>query len=332
MAEGIDIIVQVLEEIKKMRGDFNESQKQTRDLIEEKYEDNNRQNKQINEKIEKLEKKINTLEKESKKRNIVVYGIKEGQDETYEDLREIVRWFLNDKMQMGIGRNEVDNFFRLGKRTEAGRDRPILIKFVTNCRKREVVNKKGILKRSKIFIENDLCEKEEIEKKNLVKKMKELRASGHHVIIRGKSLIVNGERRKEMAETQEDTDMECEYLTDQSEKKRQRSPEVIRDEMEIGNPVKPKKKIKKTTATYIRRRVDNLEQTRIDTMFQTDSTQTKKTTTNQNNELEEEKNTHTDENEKDERKERENNGKELQKNDNHTNNRQQQEKNAPSKE
>lgn len=128
-------LVVIMEELRKMRSDFNEEQQQTRKLVEDKFKDEQAEKQKIIEKVEEQGKKITSLEKETKRKNIVIYGIEESKNENYQELSEKNKVVNERKNKVGLGINEVDDFFRLGKKNEQKRNRPILVKLVTNWRK-----------------------------------------------------------------------------------------------------------------------------------------------------------------------------------------------------
>ncbi|KAI5728665.1 hypothetical protein M8J77_019255 [Diaphorina citri] len=186
----------ILEELKKIREDFNVEQQETRKLIEERFSTEQAEKIKINEKLDKQDSRINKLEKEARKRNVIIYGMNEGPHESFMDLKSKINWILNVKMELGIRGEEIDEFFRLGKKNEEKRNRPIIVKMISSWRKSEIMMSKRKLIGTKIFIENDLSEEEILEKRNMIAEMKNLKAKGHEAYIKGKSLVVNMDKYK----------------------------------------------------------------------------------------------------------------------------------------
>uniref|UniRef100_A0A8D9ABC9 Uncharacterized protein n=1 Tax=Cacopsylla melanoneura TaxID=428564 RepID=A0A8D9ABC9_9HEMI len=184
-------IMEIVEEMKKLRTDFNAEQQETRKLIEEKFSKDQEEKAEINGKIEKQDGRIYKLENGTRKRNVIVYGLTEETHENFNDLKQKIDWLFNTKMEMGIKREEIDEFFRLGKKNDSKRNRPIIVKMISSWRKTEIMMNKRKLKGTMIFIENDMNEEEMKEKRNMVTEMKDLKSKGHDAYIRGKSLIVN---------------------------------------------------------------------------------------------------------------------------------------------
>lgn len=180
----------VIEELRKLREDFNAEQQVTRKLIEEKFSTDTAEKAIINENIAKNEGRIRKLENVNRKRNVIIYGIREDVDESFQDLKNKIFWLFNTKMGLEIKREEIDEFFRLGKKNAERRNRPIIVKMTSSWRKTEIMTNKRKLKGSKIYIENDMSEEEIIEKKNMIAEMKEMKSKGHEAYIKGKLLIV----------------------------------------------------------------------------------------------------------------------------------------------
>ncbi|KAL1447246.1 hypothetical protein WDU94_005437 [Cyamophila willieti] len=209
-----DKIDAVLSEIQKIRTEFHSDQQETRKLIEDKLVQDEIENEKINRKLETHDSKISHFEKEARKRNIVIYGMKEEDGEKFADLKEKVRHIFNTIMKLDVKREEIDDFFRLGKKTGSDRTRPILVKLVSNWRKMEIMRNKNQLKGTKIFIENDLSEEESTEKKKMVQTMKDLKSKGHQVYIKGKVLIVDGKQ----IDTEDFSDEDMEVVDDEASK------------------------------------------------------------------------------------------------------------------
>ncbi|XP_026681000.1 uncharacterized protein LOC113468366 isoform X2 [Diaphorina citri] len=187
---------QILQELKKIREDFNVEQQETRKLIEERFSTEQAEKIKINEKLDKQDSRINKLEKEARKRNVIIYGMNEGPHESFMDLKSKINWIFNVKMELNIRGEEIDEFFRLGKKNEEKRNKPIIVKMISSWRKSEIMMSKRKLIGTKIFIENDLSEEEILEKRNMIAEMKNLKAKGHEAYIKGKSLVVNTDKHK----------------------------------------------------------------------------------------------------------------------------------------
>lgn len=140
-------------------------------------------------KLEQHDIKHQRHDRELRKNNVVMFGIKEPVNENREQLKETIQSVLKDKMKVIIALTEINDFLRMGRR-EPKKNRPILVKFVTYWKKMEVMAQRSNLKGTDIFIENDLCKEDEDKKKALISIMKDLRQKGEHAVLRGEMLYV----------------------------------------------------------------------------------------------------------------------------------------------
>lgn len=174
-------------------------------------------------KVETLESKVQFLEKELRKNNLVLHGIQEN-EVNQQDLMEIVLKVLNDlseKTNMEVwDRWEINMVRRLGKKGD-GRTRPILISLTLNWRKFE------ILKNNKSFPENtyateDMPKEVLIKRKELKKTVEEEKAKGNLAYIRYDKIVIKeikpGEtkNRKEMIHAEKRREEKRKRMTSKS--------------------------------------------------------------------------------------------------------------------
>lgn len=147
---------------------------------------------QIVKRILQQELKITFHNNEVKRRNVVVYGVSEELEESWEQILTKVISILNMVMKMNIERNEIDYCCRLGKRNHKFPGRPVLIKFTTEWRKIDMLRRRNSLKGRKLFVDEDHTKEIMEKRKQLIPKMMELRKEGKFVILRRDKIIVNG--------------------------------------------------------------------------------------------------------------------------------------------
>lgn len=157
---------------------------------EEKIENQEKKIKRLEEKVDQQEGKIEKLEREIKRRNLVIYGIPEQEDENlHEEIKNLM-----EKININIDyKNETENIRRIGINREKN-NRPILIKFLNENKKYEVIKNAYKLKNTNYGISNDLTKKEMKEKQILLKYLKKAREDGYKASLKGKKLIINGEQ------------------------------------------------------------------------------------------------------------------------------------------
>lgn len=226
------MLKEIMNEIKAGRAETQNEVKSCKEAIEKML--------QITARVEAQERKFNYLEKERKKKNIIIHGLEEGDNETFHQLRQKVEWLLNQTMKTNIEMYEIDNFYRIGRK-EIGKNRPIVIKFVTYWRKTETLRNTKYLKGYKISVQQDYTKEELEERTKLVKLMKEEIKEGKHAFIKGNKLIIE-EKRNNEDQVSNDERIDTEYLTGKNEnQKRLISPDDSLTETE-GN----QKDLKKT--------------------------------------------------------------------------------------
>ncbi|CAH2108216.1 unnamed protein product [Euphydryas editha] len=99
-------------------------------IIEHKYD-------QLNEQIQNQEKILDSMERHNRKKNLVFFGIEEG-EKSYQELENKIFKFLNE-VNIPCERNEIEAVKRLGRNKE--KPRPITVTFTT-------IGKKNIITKS----------------------------------------------------------------------------------------------------------------------------------------------------------------------------------------
>lgn len=179
-----------------------EMEKQTDTIFEkmnEKLEPLIEDNKIMKNKIEMLEKKIDYLEKEKKKNNILLFGLEEKESSSLELLQEIKKKIKSD-LNITLDANDVSKVYRIGLRN-ADKIRPALIGFTNSWKKTEILKMRKSLK--DVYVTEDFP-REILEKRRELKpKLIEERAKGNIAYIKYDKLVVkegnsnpNNEKRK----------------------------------------------------------------------------------------------------------------------------------------
>ena len=157
--------------------------------IREEIQNNKDTNSKIIKCIENQEIRLDNLEKDVKRRNVIIYGVSDDKHERYEAREEKVIEILR-----GIGSSvtieNVDSTNRLGIFKD-NNNRPILVRFITERAKKMVLSKAKNLKGKDIWINEDYTTKIQHERKLLVPKLKEMREKGYKAYIKYNQLIVD---------------------------------------------------------------------------------------------------------------------------------------------
>ncbi|CAB3226940.1 unnamed protein product [Arctia plantaginis] len=127
--------------------------------IDDKIQPLLEENKHLKSEVQTLNRKVKYLEEMNKKNNIILHGVKETEN-NYAELFNIITDILQ-KMNVKIERYEINKYYRLGKKQDESKIRPILISFTSYQRKAEIM--KNIAKMPpKIFLTEDFS-KEKLE-------------------------------------------------------------------------------------------------------------------------------------------------------------------------
>jgi len=165
-----------------------------------------------------LKRRLYSVEKVIKRKNLLIYGLPEADNE---NTVEIVVDVVKNKLDINLKSTEIANCFRLGKKIDK-KHRPILLVLISNLKRSELLTNKGKLKGTNIFINEDLTQEDSNRRRTLVNKLKEARAHNRNATLKGNRLMVDG-----VSYTAEDFDI-CTDITDKDqEEKSQISPSSV---------------------------------------------------------------------------------------------------------
>lgn len=140
-------------------------------------------------------KQLYSLEREKRRKNLVIFNMQEDEGEKITDVEHKVCDLIVNQLMLtdfSLSR-DVDYCRRLGKVDEKRKIRPILLALVTERKKYEILRNCNKLKISKISIRDDIPEELRPVRKELVSQMKKLRAEGKVVTLVYDKLVVRDE-------------------------------------------------------------------------------------------------------------------------------------------
>ncbi|CAH0551112.1 unnamed protein product [Brassicogethes aeneus] len=130
-----------------------------------------------------LKNKIEALEKKQKSNNIVIFGIK---NENNDNIVEQTISSLNKLLQVEINKSDVNNVYQLGKKG------PILVEFLSYLKKREILLNTQKLKGTNVYINHDQTLKERSDGKILRENLNVAKANPENeCYIKNNKLIIN---------------------------------------------------------------------------------------------------------------------------------------------
>lgn len=155
--------------------------------INEKFQNLQIKYDKLEEKVEVQESRIDAIEKEIRKRNLVFFGVEENES-NYWDLEKTVLTVINEKMKVKCSNQEITSVWRKGKKGE--RTRPVIVSFNTLSKKIEVIKKKKLLEGSDIYMKEDFPLKVIQKRKELQGELKHLRDQGKVAFLKYDKIII----------------------------------------------------------------------------------------------------------------------------------------------
>lgn len=143
-----------------------------------------------------LDGKVDYLEAQSKRNNLIIDGIPETKRESWQDTENKVRQVLSEKLGINMDAVEVERAHRMGETTVGGRHRSIIVKFFRWKDKEDVMARANKLRGSNIYLNEDYSEAVRLRRKELIPIMKAERAKGNIAYIRYNKLIVHPPNQK----------------------------------------------------------------------------------------------------------------------------------------
>ncbi|XP_063531451.1 uncharacterized protein LOC134742332 [Cydia strobilella] len=185
--------------INKMKEEYKDqmkaqTEKLTTDLastIDDKLKPLFEENKVLKDKVETLNNKVRSLEKETRRNNIILHGIDETEENNNELQKLVIEAFSTVSTAAGsepFDKWELSDVYRLGRKQEKKR-RPILVKLTLAWRRTELLknNKKFPLD---TYVTEDFPKDVLNTRKELKAKMQEEIKKGNNAVIRYDRLII----------------------------------------------------------------------------------------------------------------------------------------------
>ena len=131
--------------------------------------------------------RIDMMDRELRRKNIVIFGMDVRHAESKYDTCFRVMELLANYMDLRIDEEGIDNCYWLGKRVGK---RPLLVKFARGAIRDEVLNRTRYLKGSKIWIEQDYDYVTIQTRRELIPYMREARKNGKRAMLKGNKLRI----------------------------------------------------------------------------------------------------------------------------------------------
>ncbi|XP_035686738.1 uncharacterized protein LOC118422958 [Branchiostoma floridae] len=148
-----------------------------------------------------MEKKMDYLENQSRRNNVVIDGIEDDVKETWADTEVKVRNILTKKLQLDSKTIEIERAHRNGPfRNDSPRPRQVVVKLLRFKDKQMILNRaRSNLKNTNIYINEDFSDQVRKRRAELVPKMREARQRGEFAIISYDRLVIRKKTNQEMS-------------------------------------------------------------------------------------------------------------------------------------
>lgn len=156
------------------------------DNINDKFTYLEQKNKDLEEKIEGQEKKIEYLERENRKKNLIFFGVEEKEN-SYLELELTIIQIIRDELKINCEKSDLEAIKRLGKKT--GKIRPVLVTLLTLGKKIMILKNKKNLEGTGIYLKEDYSAKVLATRKLLMVELEKERNNGKQAILRYDKII-----------------------------------------------------------------------------------------------------------------------------------------------
>lgn len=184
MDEVKEMFQQIKSKLDMMDGKLEILNKEMKELKQE--------NAELKAKTEKQEQRMEILEREIRRKNLVIKGICDDENEEKIKTEMKVETMLQ-KIGVKIDqKTDIDEVRRIG-RYQTETKRPILLKLMKESKRTEILSKAKGLKGTEIWIDQDYPKEVQKERKELIPQLIEARQKGYMAQLRYNKLIINKE-------------------------------------------------------------------------------------------------------------------------------------------
>lgn len=201
-------LLKPLQEQVQTISDKMEKVQETMNTIRIENSDLKKKNEQLETEITELKSTIETLNIKLIKKNIVIFGLQEVENENLPET--VSRLITNDLQIPDFKSSEISDVARIGKQI-GEKPRNILVELTTKIRKNMILKNAHKLKGSDIFIQHEFTKQTLEERKALKPYLLETKKNGKVAKLRNNRLIIEGKTYK-VSDIQEEGDEENEEV------------------------------------------------------------------------------------------------------------------------
>lgn len=173
MEEIKNMMIEMMKDIKSIRAE--------QQFYKEEIQEIKRENKELKQAVNKLESKIEMIEKREKKNNIIIKGVKIDEADNSEKLSQLIK----DKMEVDIKIKSVQIIKKY--------DKPIVLARIDAWEdKIQIMKNKHKLRKTDVYIENDMTAEEREVQAMIRNFARQEREKGKAAIVKYRKLIIDG--------------------------------------------------------------------------------------------------------------------------------------------
>lgn len=181
--------------------------------IEEKFTILEEKHQTLKGKVEQQEKRIQYMEKQARQRNIIFFGIEEGET-SYHNLENNILQFISEKLSLKFDCRDIQEIKRVGKKSD--KPRPIIVTFSTLGLKINVLKQKRLLKDTQYYLNVDYPKYILEKRKELQEEANREREKGNKVSIKYDKLVISKSNNKRTMMTSPESDPRIQALAGNS--------------------------------------------------------------------------------------------------------------------
>ncbi|KAI8488105.1 Tetraspanin-8 [Branchiostoma belcheri] len=193
--QRMDNLVREMQDLKNSlnfsQGEISDT-KETSDKNADKLKQLEQNIMTYNTEVTEMANKLDYIENQSRRNNLIFDGIKDDRKETWEQSETKVKEVLRNKLRLNTDSIEIERAHRNGK--PGDRPRPIVVKLLRYKDKQNILRQAKMLKGTQIFINEDFSDKIRQKRKDLQPALRAARERGQVAYIRFDKLVISDRR------------------------------------------------------------------------------------------------------------------------------------------
>lgn len=186
-----NMLISMQQDIKQQKQDMLEMKEDIKGTIinslNEKFNNLELKNELLEEKIVEQSNKINNLERQCRRRNLIFFGVEET-EKSYDELEEMVKNIINTYIKVSCDTYNIEAVRRMGKKGE--KVRPIAITFNTLGFKLKIQKNKHNLQNTSYYLKEDYPIEVLIKRKELQAQLQKEKDAGNTAFIKYDKIII----------------------------------------------------------------------------------------------------------------------------------------------